>query len=256
MSSVSLARAKSDMPPFKAPAKTPRPNSPDECMKSHTGAAVDPSTITTATYLRTWLAGLHGLTAGSIETYTLYIEKILIPAIGHIRLQKLKPIHVKTGDGCWRHRVGSTRYAYRLLKAALQAAADLELVSRNIASSIKPPTAEVPEVDILRPLQITAVLDALRGSTLFPIVSLALATGMRRGELLALRWTDLDIDASTVRVERALEDTSAGHRFKAPKTSHGRRTITLPASTIEVLRDHRKQQLEERMALGPRQART
>ena len=73
---------------------------------------------------------------------------------------------------------------------------------------------------------------------------------MRRGELLALRWDDLNLDEATVSVERSLEETKAGLRFKTPKTKHGRRVISLPPSSVEVLRAHRRRQLELRIALG------
>jgi integrase len=74
---------------------------------------------------------------------------------------------------------------------------------------------------------------------------------MRRGELLALRWQDVDLDGFHVKVERSLEHTKAlGYRFKTPKTKHSRRTISVPDSTVDMLRDHRRQQLELRMALG------
>jgi integrase len=73
---------------------------------------------------------------------------------------------------------------------------------------------------------------------------------MRRGELLALRWQDVDLNGAKLRVERSLEQTKAGLRFKSPKTKHGRRTITLPASAVAELREHLKQQQERRLALG------
>lgn len=92
--------------------------------------------------------------------------------------------------------------------------------------------------------------NALRGHTIAPIVSLAIATGMRRGELLALQWGDVNLDEASVKVERSLEQTQAGLRFKAPKTKHGRRTIPLPPSAVDTLRSHRRQQLEFRIALG------
>jgi integrase len=86
---------------------------------------------------------------------------------------------------------------------------------------------------------------------LYPIVALALATGMRRGELLALRWQDIELDGAGVKVERSLEHTTAlGYRFKSPKTRYSRRTISVPSSTVDMLRRHRQQQLELRMALG------
>ena len=90
----------------------------------------------------------------------------------------------------------------------------------------------------------------LDGHSLFPIVSLALATGMRRGELLALQWDDIDLDGSTLRVERSVEETKAGLRLKPPKTKRGRRNITLPPEAVAMLRAHKVQQMELRLAIG------
>jgi integrase len=104
---------------------------------------------------------------------------------------------------------------------------------------------------MLTPAQATAVLDALRGQPLHAIAATALATGLRRGELLALRWQDVDLDGVVLRVERALEETQrTGIAFKEPKTRHGRRLVTLPPSTVAVLREHWKAQQEQRLALG------
>jgi integrase len=83
------------------------------------------------------------------------------------------------------------------------------------------------------------------------VVMVGLGTGMRRGELLALRWKDLNLEKAMLRVEQALEETKLGGlRFKSPKTKHGRRTITLPATTIAALREHLKATLERRLMLG------
>ena len=88
------------------------------------------------------------------------------------------------------------------------------------------------------------------GTALLPIVELALATGMRRGELLGLQWGDVDLDKATLRVERSVEETRAGLRLKPPKTRRGRRNITLGESAVAMLRAHRVKQLELRLALG------
>jgi integrase len=94
------------------------------------------------------------------------------------------------------------------------------------------------------------VLDALQGHSLYPIASLALATGMRRGELLALQWGDVDLDAGTLHVERSVEETKAGLRVKPPKTKRGRRKISLPPEATAMLRAHRIKQMETRLVLG------
>ena len=106
------------------------------------------------------------------------------------------------------------------------------------------------EITILAEDQIGKVLDHLQGRTLRPIVSLALATGMRRGELLAVRWKDIDLDAATITVARSLEQTTGSLRFKAPKTKHGRRKITIPPWMVAELRLHKARQQERRLKLG------
>jgi integrase len=121
----------------------------------------------------------------------------------------------------------------------------------SVASLVTPPRAAATELDILDPAQVTVLLQRLAGHALYPLVTLALATGMRRGELLGLRWSDVDLDRAVLRVERSMEETiKGGLRFKEPKTRHGRRSITLPATAIAVLREHRKAQQERRLQLG------
>ena len=83
-------------------------------------------------------------------------------------------------------------------------------------------------------------------------ILLAFTTGLRRGALLALRWSDLDLDGGLLSVRQSLEETRSGLRFKSPKTNRSHRTITLPASTIAALRNHEKQQKAERLKLGVR----
>jgi integrase len=97
---------------------------------------------------------------------------------------------------------------------------------------------------------VLAVLRKLEGHLLYSIIALDSATGLRRGELLALAWCNVDLEAATLRVERSLEQTKAGLAFKKPKTKHGRRTISLPPHAIRVLRDHRRQQLELCLQMG------
>jgi len=106
-------------------------------------------------------------------------------------------------------------------------------------------------VEILSVEQARTLLEKLKGRPLYPVVVLGLATGMRRGELLALRWKDVDLDGGKLRVEQSLEWSKIGGlRFKAPKTKYGRRSISLAASVVTELRLHRKQQQEERLRLG------
>jgi integrase len=139
---------------------------------------------------------------------------------------------------------------HRLLHRALGHAATWGVVQQNVVSLVSPPRVASTEIEIIREDEIKTVLQKLRGRSMYMIATLGLATGMRRGELLALRWQDIDLDAGKLRVERSLEQTKAGLRFKAPKTKHGRRTITIPPSIVAELRQHWKEQQERRLALG------
>jgi integrase len=97
---------------------------------------------------------------------------------------------------------------------------------------------------------IPAALEALKGARIYPIVALALATGARRSELLALKWSNVDLERGTLKIEHSLEETKAGLRLKSPKTKAGRRSILLPPFAVDVLSQHRKEQLELRLQLG------
>jgi integrase len=223
------------------------------------GVLVEPSKVTIAVYIRAWLDGAHGLSPKTAERYRQLAEQQIIPHLGNVALQKLKPAKVKEWHdslikaGGKDGRALSARtvgHAHRVLHRALQRAVENETLVRNVASVIRPPRVEDEEIEIINAEQMAILLRKLEGHSLYPIAALALATGMRRGELLALQLGDIDLDGALLRVERSLEETAAGLRFKPPKTKHGRRTISLPPSAVRVLREHRRQQLEMRLALG------
>jgi integrase len=147
-------------------------------------------------------------------------------------------------------------HVHRIAHRALGQAKAWGVIRDNIAEQVKPPPVPDRELPILQPDRARALLAALDGKPLYLLAALALATGARRNELLALRWQDVDLDAGRLRIERALEETRAhGIRVKAPKTRHGRRSISLPAATVEALRVHWREQQEQRMELGMGRAR-
>jgi integrase len=116
-------------------------------------------------------------------------------------------------------------HVHRVLRKAIGHAGTMSMVQRNIVALVKPPKSDDAEISILTKEQIARLLAHVKGRTLYPILTLGLATGARRGELLALRMKDFDPESGTVRVERSLEQTKGQLRFKPPKTKHGRRTI-------------------------------
>ena len=200
------------------------------------------------------------ITAKTAERYRELLANQIMPFIGQVALQALKAADVERWHGTLRfsgRKDGqgglsalTIRHAHRLLSKALREAARHDLVVRNVASLQSPPRVARTEVTILDPDQIRRVVRDLKGRPIYPKVIVALFAGLRRGEILALRWRDFDPERKTLAVKSALEETAAGIEFKTPKSQAGVREITLPDIVVETLSAYRRQQLEQRLALG------
>jgi integrase len=232
------------------------------------GQHVAASAVTVGEYVKSWLwasvvvSPKHGGVLGgkTVERYRQLAEGQIIPHIGQIALQKLDTADIQDwhakllasgGKGGRPLGARTVGHAHRVLQAALTRAVAGKKTFRNIATVVKPPRAEDREVQILTSRQISTVIGGLTDHPVYPIAITALGTGLRRGELLALPWSAVNLDAATLRVERSIEETKkAGLRFKPPKSKAGRRTVPLAPEVIDALREHRKRQLETRLALG------
>jgi integrase len=219
------------------------------------GTAIEPSKVTVAAFLdrfqQDWLA-VH-VTARSAERYQ-YALKHARRHLGERLLQKLSPADL-VGFYAVLLRAGlaprTIKLIHRVLHRALGQAKAWGIIRDNPAELARPPKAPDRETKMLQPDQAAMLLERLRGKPLYLIASLALATGMRRNEMLALRWQDVDLAAGRLTIEQALEETHAyGIRVKEPKTRHGRRTISLPPHLVAELRQHWRDQQERRLAMG------
>ena len=222
-------------------------------------AAVDADTfvakdkVTVAEFFGKWITGVAAsISPKTTERYRGLMDKQILPNVGALPLQKLKPIALNELYGLLLRDLSprTVGHVHRLMHRALRDAVTWTIIPTNPASLVKPPKVEATEIEVLREDAIAGALDKLRGRAMYPIAALALATGMRRGELLALRWQDVDLDGGRLQVERSLEQTKAGLRFKSPKTKHGRRSISIPPSVVSELRAHWQAQQEQRLALG------
>jgi integrase len=194
------------------------------------------------------------------ERYRELLRNQIVPHLGAIVLQDLKAADIsrwhatlldsgrKDGEGGL--SALTVRHAHRLLGKALREAQRFDLVVRDPTIGERPPKVVREEVVILTGDEARAIVTKLVDNPIYPKAIVALFTGLRRSELLALKWSYIDLDRKTLRVVEALEETAAGLRFKTPKSRAGKREITLPDIVVAVLRDHRKRQSEQRMKLG------
>jgi len=198
------------------------------------------------------------VSAKTLERYKELLTHHVKPHLGTRSIQKLRTVDLAERYGRLQspkpHGAGlaprTVGHVHRLLHRVLGHAVKWAIIGNNPVTAAEPPRVQRTEIEILAPDQIKSVLDALRGRPLYPIVVIGLATGMRRGEMAALRWADIDFDGGKIRIERSLEPTNTGLAVKAPKTKAGRRTVSIPPSIIAELRDHWLRQQEQRLALG------
>lgn len=206
-------------------------------------------------YLEYWLEEVHKSSL-KVSTYVKYrkvIDSYIIPALGDLRLEKLTPQHVqslynqKAKDGL---APKSILHIHGVLHKALDNALRWNLVSRNVCDVVSPPRLVKPEIQALTMEQARRLLEHVRGHRLETLLTVALTTGMRRGEILALRWADVDLERHLVSVHRTVDYIHHGYVETEPKTAAGRRTIVLPSFVVDMLRQHRVQQLAARLKAG------
>jgi len=139
---------------------------------------------------------------------------------------------------------------HRVLREALKHAVIDGVLVANPADRVPAPRRVRRELDVLDQAQTARLLELAKGTRLYIPVLLAVAAGLRRGEVLGLRWDDLDLRAGTLSVQQTLEATKHGLSLKPPKTPKSRRMVPLPAFAIEVLREHERLVAEHRLQLG------
>lgn len=221
-----------------------------------TGSYVDHSRETVAEFISRWLKDWAAANTSN-KTYQRYeqiLRRHVEPHIGKLAIQKVRAADIQSvqAKAAAAGLADRTRlHVHRVLHRMLKHAAQWGVVHQNVAALIDAPTVAGKEIDILTSAELKKVLASIQGRSIHAVAITALGTGMRRSEILALRWQDIDLDAGVLRVERSLEQTQRGGLlYKAPKTRHGRRTITLPASLTSALRAHWKTQQEQRLMLG------
>jgi integrase len=220
------------------------------------GLVFDAGSLTIGEYLDRWLTDTVKGTVrtSTFERHEQIIRGHLTPALGRVKLKKLTPAHVRSVH---REKLeeglspATVRKIHSTLHKALSQAVADGLVPRN-AADVKAPRPAPEEMRPLSEAEARTFLDAAReaGDRFEAVYVLAITTGLRRGELLGLRWDDADLDRGTLRVGRALVREGGRHVVGETKTRRGRRLVNLTPRTVAALKAHRRRQLEERMRLS------
>lgn len=221
-----------------------------------TGTFVKAGKTTLGEFLEKWLADYAkpNLSPRGYERYESIVRVHLLPAMGSVSLTALRPGHLqkhytdKLNAGLSARTV---RYNHVVIHKALQTALRWGLISRNVADAVDVPRARRSEMQTWDEDDISRFLEAVKDTPYHALFHTALFTGMRRSEMLALRWQDVDFTYSQVYVNRSLHQLKDGSFvFTQPKSAKSSRTIALPPSTTLLLKGHQEKQKQERAMLG------
>jgi integrase len=214
------------------------------------GLAFDAGNLRVSEYLARWLAdSVRGSVKPiTFESYERLVRLHIVPAVGRVKLKNLTPAHLQ---GFYRDRLDAglsprtVQYLHVLLHRSLKQALRWNLVPRNVAEAVDPPRIHRKEMHPLSPVQARTFLEAAREDRLEALYVVALHCGLRQGELFGLRWSDVDLEEGTLRVNRSLSRTKDGPVFTIPKTAKSRRTLRLTNGAVEVLKRHSERQAQE-----------
>jgi integrase len=220
------------------------------------GAHVEPSKLTVAAFLREhWLPGLRAqVRPGTLAEHKSKVEVHLVPALGGVPLQRLRPGHLNVLYADLLDRGLSARtvlHVHATIRRALADATRWGMVPRNVALLASPPRPAQPELRVWTVAELRAFLGHVESNRLYALWLLASSTGMRRGELLGIQWPDVDLGRARIAVRRSR--VTVGHEVvvSEPKTAKGRRSVALDPATVAGLKAWRKHQAAERLAWGP-----
>lgn len=220
--------------------------------KQQNSIPIDNVRQTVETFLDSWLKEVvaRNVKQRTLEGYSQVTRDHIIPHIGKIFLSKLTPhnlqkwLNTLQDDGIGARRIS---YARAVLRAALNQAMRWDLIIRNPATLVEPPTYKRPEIVPLTQKQADALCKAIAGDRLEALYLLALCLGLRKGEILGLKWYDVDLDNGSIKITGALQRVGGKLVLGETKTDKSRRTLPLPDALLNYIKAHRKRQLEEKI---------
>jgi integrase len=221
--------------------------------------ASDPSNLSVEQFMTQWLDHMrHRIRPTTFDRYEGVTKNHIIPELGKTKIAKLKPMQIQAFearmlesgrmDGRGGLSARTVLHIHRVFSEALGQAVRWQLLAVNPGLAVQPPRPKRPELTIPDAETVERIVGAAEGTAMHVPIVLASATGMRRGEVLGLRWSEVDLERSLVRVVWTYQRSKQGLEFAEPKTDRARRTIALP--TVEVLRQHHREQTARKLAAG------
>ena len=216
------------------------------------GTALDPSTATIGDVLDRWLDAVakHSVRATTLEDYRSTVTRHLRPEFGNTLIQKLTGERIESFYARKRDEGAGARtveLCHRRLSQALKQAIRWKLIAVNPCDSIKPPRALSKRPDVWSVTELNRFLTIADEDAYSPLWFMAASTGLRLGEVLGLRWRDVELAASSIHVAQAQTLLQGRIQFQEPKTPAARRKVRITPDLIEALKEHRKAQLAERL---------
>jgi integrase len=219
------------------------------------GLVFDAGKQTVGEYLERWLGDSLRDTVrhGTFERCEQIVRLHIRPALGNLKLKTLSPAHIQ---GLYRDRLDSglspatVQKIHAVLHKALDQAVRWSLVPRNATEAVKSPRPTPNQIKPLDSEQVKALLKAVHGDCFEALYTLAVTTGLRQGEILGLKWEDIDLANGVIRVRRTLTRRGGRLLLGDPKTKRSRRTVRLTEATVEALKGHLAHQMERMERLG------
>jgi len=227
------------------------------------GILVKPTKLTVGEYLEQWLRDYVATNTApsTADGYEDIVRVHLIPALGTLPLIALQPSHIQAyyarllesgrRDGNGGLSAQTVKHHHRVLYEALKHAVKRGIIIRNVAEAVDPPRAGSKQITILAPDDVHTFLAAAGETPYYILFYTALYTGLRRSEILGLRWRDVNLDLATLSVVQTLQQVpGGGYIFREPKTKRSRRLVDLSPSLALLLREHREKQEVDKNLLG------
>lgn len=226
-----------------------------------TGILIDTNKMRFGDYLDYWKEKTFvNLEITTAEGYIQKIDKHIKPYLANIYLESLKPLHLqnfyeeklKNGklDGKGGLSARTVLSIHRIIHSALEQAVKWQLVIRNVADAVEPPKAKKYEAKYLTDKQTEELIKVCKNSDIYIPIMIAIYTGARRGEILGLNWSNVNLDKGFIKIIDNLCATQKGLIIKKPKTNSGIRTIAISNELIKVLKQHKINQMKNKMRYG------